>query len=166
MGCITFSNKVLKHQIYSCFLTNNIFLVFSIISACVTITPRKPNFANIIVFLAALQIVFKRKISVKLSHINGSKKPIAVFYSNKKTVINSVKMAIFDFFFFNQSQLLKLSCNTKTVIFFSIHILRFNILHNYYKFLFNIPRLRVSFITNNASPKMLKIFTSLFRLPF
>ena len=106
MNSFIFHNKILKHQIYSCFLTNNIFSIIKIIDIFVTITPRKPNFLNIVVFLAALQLIFKQKISIKLSRINSTKKPLVIFHSSKKSVINVLKNIIFDFFFFNQSQLL------------------------------------------------------------
>lgn len=166
MNSLIFHNKILKHQIYSCFLTNNIFSIIKITDIFVTITPRKPNFLNIVIFLAALQLIFKQKISIKLSRINSTKKPFVIFHSSKKSVINVLKNIIFDFFFFNQSQLLTISHNIKTILFFSVHVLRFNTLHNYYRYLFNIPRARISFVTNNKNVNILKVFTSLFRIPF
>ena len=113
-----------------------------------------------------MQLIFKQKISIKLSRINSTKKPFVIFHSSKKSVIDVLKNIIFDFFFFNQSQLLTISHNIKTILFFSVHVLRFNTLHNYYRYLFNIPRARISFVTNNKNVNILKVFTSLFRIPF
>lgn len=166
MNNVIFYNKVLRHQNYSCFLVNNIFSTLRLVETFVTITPRKSNLLNIIVFLAVLQLIFKQRVSIKLSRINSTKKPVVIFHSTEKTVINIVKKVVFDFFFFNQSQLLTISHNKKTILFFNIHVLRFNTLHNYYRYLFNIPRLRIAFVTNNENSNMLKVFTSLFRIPF
>jgi len=168
MNPLTFYQKVVQHEVYGCQSgpTNNVYQLAKLTSFAATVIPRQQSLSRLVVLLAALQVVFNKRGSLKFISISGAKKICVFFQLSKLSQIVDLKDNFFNFTFCQQQRLVHAVFDNRCTFFFNIHALMFTTFLRYYRFVFNMPRLRFSLQVNLCS-KALKaiVFASFLLLP-
>lgn len=145
MNSLIFYRRVVKHETYSCSISaKNIFQLARFSRFVMSITPRQASLSRLVTLLAVLQIVLNKRATVKFITVNGAKKVCAFSQLSKVSQLLDLKDSLFNFVFFKQQRLVQLGFDNCRTFFFNIHALMFSTFVQYYRFVFNIPRLRVS----------------------
>jgi hypothetical protein len=168
MNSLIFYRRVVKHETYACCsgLSQNVYQLVKFTRFAASITPRQQSLARLVILLAVLQIIFNKKASIKFISVDGAKK-ICVFsqLSNSSQLLD-LKDNLFNFTFFKQQRLVYVGFDNDRTFFFNIHALMFSTFVQYYRFVFNIPRLRISLQVSSPSKAVeAPLFARFLRLP-
>jgi len=168
MNSLTFYYRIVQHEVCSCYggPAKNLYQLAKFTRFVATMTPRQQSLSRLLILLAVLQIVFNKRSCVKFISVNGVKKICAFSQISKTSDVLHLKDNLFNFVYFKQQRLVQIGFDNDSTLFFNIHALMFSTFVQYYRFVFNIPRLRIS-LQVNFSSKVLKVpvFARLLRLP-
>jgi len=163
-----FYNRVVAHELYACQNdpTINLHKLVKFTCFTVTITPRQQSLSRLIILSAVLQIIFNKKAVVKFIFLKGAKKICAFSQFSKSSRLLDLKDNLFNFVFFKQPKSIAyVGFDTKCTFFFNTHTLMFNTFVQYYRFVFNIPRLRISLQISSPEIVKIRVFARLLRIP-
>jgi hypothetical protein len=168
MNSLTFYNRIVKHETYTCYSgpSKNLYQLAKFTRFVASITPRQHSLSRLVILLAVLQIIFNKRATVKFVSIGGAKRICAFTQLSKSSHLLDLKDNLFNFTFFKQQRLTNVGFDDQCTLFFNIHTLMFSTFVQYYRFVFNIPRLRIS-LQVNLSTKAIKagVFARFLRLP-
>jgi hypothetical protein len=168
MNSPVFYNRIVKHELYSCSsnYSKNVYQQPKLTRFTVTITPRQSSFSRLVVLLAVLQIILNKRATVKFLTVDGTKKICAFSQNFKFSKSLALKDDLFNFVYFRQQRLNNIKHDKDLTLFLNIHALMFSVFSQYYRFVFNVPRLRISFQTNTTLSTLgMKILCRFLRLP-
>jgi hypothetical protein len=168
MNSLIFYHRVVKHEVYTCHSgpTENLHQLTKFTCFAASITPRQSSLSRLVLLLAILQIIFNKRASVKFISIDNSKRICAFSQFSKLSRILDLKDNLFNFTYFKQQRLVQIGFDNHRTFFFNIHALMFSTFVQYYRFVFNAPRLRIS-LQVNSSPGTFKmpVLARFLRLP-
>jgi len=168
MSSLIFHRRVVSHELYtsSSGPLKNIHQLANLTRLVASVTPRQHSLSRIVILLAVLQIIFNKRAAVKFVSIAGAKRICAFSQFSKFSRLLDLKDNLFNFTFFNQQRLAHVKVDNNRTFFFNIHALMFSTFVQYYRFVFNVPRLRVA-LQVNFSPIVIKasVFARFLRLP-
>ena len=168
MNSLIFYRRVTQHELYCCQsgFARNFYHLTKLTRFTATITPRQHSLSRLVILLAVLQVILNKRATLKFISLGGAKKICAFSQLSKSSQVLALKDNLFNFTFFKQQRLTHLLFDNKCTFFFNIHALMFSTFVQYYRFIFNIPRLRIS-LQVNLSPKAISagVYARLLRLP-
>jgi len=168
MNSLIFYRRIVKHEVYSCCSGNskNIYQLARFSRFAASITPRQHSLARLVILLAVLQVILNKRASVKFISVGGAKRVCAFSQLSKSSRLLDLKDNLFNFTFFKQQRLMQAGFDNECTLFFNIHALMFSTFVQYYRFVFNIPRLRVSLqIDLSSNTIKAPVFARFLRLP-
>lgn len=168
MNSLIFYQRVVKHEAYACQNTplGNLYQLGKFSRLAISITPRQPTLSRLVVLLAVLQLILNKRATTKFISVEGSKKVCAYSQLAKVSRLLELKDNLFNFVFFKQQRLVQLGFDSNCTLFFNIQALMFSTFVQYYRFIFNIPRLRVSLqVSLPAKALKASVFARFLRLP-
>jgi len=168
MNSLIFYHRVIKHEVYTSASgpSKNLHRLTKFTFFVASLTPRQCSLSRLVILLAVLQIIFNKRASVKFIGAVGAKKVCAFSQFSQPMRILELKDNIFNFTFFKQQRLVHVGFDQSRTFFFNIHALMFSTFVQYYRFVFNTPRLRVSLQIHMPS-EIVKalVFARFIRLP-
>ena len=168
MNSLTFYRRVVKHEVYACDSgsVKNLYQLVEFTRFAASITPRQQSLSRLVLLLAVLQITFNKRASIKFISVDWAKKICAFSQLSKSSDILNLKDNLFNFTFFKQQRLVYVGFDNDRTFFFNIHALMFSTFVQYYRFVFNIPRLRISLQVSSPSKAVeASLFARFLRLP-
>jgi hypothetical protein len=168
MNSLVFYHRVVKHETYTCYSSpsKNIHQLAKFTRFVASITPRQHGLSRLVILLAVLQIIFNKRATVKFISVGGAKRICAFSQLSNSRRILDLKDNLFNFTFFKQQRLVHVGFDNDCTLFFNLHTLMFSTFVQYYRYVFNIPRLRISLqVSLPADTLKASVFSRFLRLP-
>lgn len=149
---------------YSCVSNpyKNVFNTFNFSNIKFTLTSKQNNFNDAVLLLAIIKLLLNKTSTLKIVSFNLTKKIIIQSSFTKLKSILLFNNFIFNFTFFNQQKFL--FANTVNFFFFTqFDVAAFSFFNKFYKFVYNAPKIHISFKFNicNINNKLIARFLRL-----